>query len=231
MAVLLDTQQPDFSLDVQDNGRLCFVVLGLTKSSSEIAKEITEHLKLLPPFQVPGRDGGVLSLRFLTALPHWSRVGGKKNESVVFGSKRVYGFLGIALCHDPDDLLEAESNYKAYLDIISDQLMTNRYLLILKCVKCFLLSMYHFHCRCLVFGDRNELERSLKGQEAFVLIQLKKDNIVQSCSDKLLEILTHSVAVVHSNLKLTVSSKQLLKKAGSLGSQIDGSIISEEQQK
>lgn len=82
-----------------------------------------------------------------------------------------------------------------------------------------------------MFGNCDELGRSLKGQEAFVMFQFKpKVNVINCCSEKLLEILTHSVALVYSNLKLTVSSEQLLKKAGSLTSQCD-SGISEEQQK
>lgn len=124
--IIFDTEQPDFSLDVQDNGRLCFVVLGLTKSSASIVREITIHLRTLPPFKVPNSEG-VLCLRFLTALPYWSREKKSKSESILAGSKRLFGFLGIAHCHDPDDLLEAELNYKHHLERVSNHLMTNRF--------------------------------------------------------------------------------------------------------
>lgn len=119
-------EQPDFSLDVQDNGKLCFVVLGLTKSSADIVCALVAHLRGLPPFQSPGSTGP-LCLRILTELPHWSREEKTKSEGFLNGSKRLFGFLGIAHCHDNDDFIDAESNYKKYLDLISNPLMTSKY--------------------------------------------------------------------------------------------------------
>ena len=124
-------EQPDFSLDIQDNGRLCLVVLGLTESSADIVSDIAAHLKTLPPFLSPDSPtNGVLSFRILTELPYWSREEKTKSEGILNGSKSLFGFLGIAHCHDTDDYLEAEENYKMYLQKISNQFMTPKYVLI-----------------------------------------------------------------------------------------------------
>lgn len=88
--------------------------------------------------------------------------------------------------------------------------------------------------RCLVFGDNEELKSSLKGHDSFVLVPFKKTDQISSSSSfaqKLLEIVSHSVVLVHSNLNVSITTKQLLKKAGSLDHHNESGILSEEQQR
>jgi hypothetical protein len=53
--------------------------------------------------------------------------------------------------------------------------------------------------------------------------------VIDSCSAKLKEILTHCMAVVYSNLKVVLSDKKELKKAGSLPKSTAETMVSEEQ--
>ena len=63
------------------------------------------------------------------------------------------------------------------------------------------------------------------------MVPFKKHDQLSSCSQKLLEILSHSVVLVHSNLTISITTKQLLKKAGSLDHQNESGILTEEQQR
>ena len=121
-------EQPDFSLDIQDNGRLHIVVLALTKSSHDLVRAIAGHLRTLPPFQPHdhNQNDGVLSLRILTELPCWSRDEKHKSEGSLNGSKRLFGLFGVAHCLDVDDLTNATTVYKEIQTRISNPFMTTR---------------------------------------------------------------------------------------------------------
>lgn len=97
------------------------------------------------------------------------------------------------------------------------------------CVKNNKYIFFNYTIRCLVFGENEDLERSLRGQESFVLMKYDRQNVIPSCSEKLLDVLKHCVAIVHSNLKVILSDKKGLEKAGSLKGTDVPTVMSEEQ--
>jgi hypothetical protein len=123
-------EQSDFSLDVQDNGRLCVVVYSLTSSSDSIAHEVVAYLRDLPPFRslddAANQTSRYMCVRILTEFPYWSREAKSKSEALLNGSKRLFAFLGVAKCQDVDDFNEAEASFKHHLDTISNNLMIPR---------------------------------------------------------------------------------------------------------
>ena len=139
MADTLDTDQPDFCLSLEDNCRISFLVKGLTKTSGPVVKDVLKYMKSLSPFQAEsglkrGSSQDILCLRFLSGLPRWLMEGKESQRSPAGltsgGSKRLFGYLGIAHCYDPDDFIEAESNYKNDMDRFSQHLITSKYIYI-----------------------------------------------------------------------------------------------------
>ena len=141
MADTLDTDQPDFCLSLEDNCRISFLVKGLTKTSGPVVKDVLKYMKSLSPFQAESVKRGssqasqdILCLRFLSGLPRWLMEGKESQRSSAGltsgGSKRLFGYLGIAHCYDPDDFIEAESNYKNDMDRFSQHLITSKYIYI-----------------------------------------------------------------------------------------------------
>ena len=136
---LCDIEQSDFNLTLEDNCRISFLVRGLTKSSGPVVKGFLEHIRSFPPFQTPSSLKGTsnhssnqdtLRLRFLPDLPHSllqdCRGAPGSHSLTCGGSKRLFGYFGVAFCHDPDDFIEAESNYKEEIKRVSHHLITNK---------------------------------------------------------------------------------------------------------
>ena len=135
----LDTDQPDFCLSLEDNCRISFLVKGLTKTSGPVVKDVLKYMKSLSPFQAEsglkrGSSQDILCLRFLSGIPRWLMEGKESQRSPAAltsgGSKRLFGYLGIAHCYDPDDFIEAESNYKNDMQRFSQHLITSKYIYI-----------------------------------------------------------------------------------------------------
>ena len=138
----LDTDQPDFCLSLEDNCRISFLVKGLTKTSGPVVKDVLKYMKSLSPFQAESclkrgssqASQDILCLRFLSGLPRWLMEGKESQRSPAAltsgGSKRLFGYLGIAHCYDPDDFIEAESNYKNDMHRFSQHLITSKYIYI-----------------------------------------------------------------------------------------------------
>ena len=129
---LCDMEQSDFNLTLEDNCRISFLVRGLTKSSGPVVKGLLHYMRSLPPFQAPSSFKGtsskdILRLRFLPDLPHCLLQDSKGTPSLTCGgSKRLFGYFGVAFCHDPDDFIEAESNYRKEIQRVSHHLITNK---------------------------------------------------------------------------------------------------------
>ena len=85
--------------------------------------------------------------------------------------------------------------------------------------------------RCFVYGEVEKLSDELKGREHFVMMNYSSDNVVSCSADKLLNVLTHCIAVVHSNLKIMLINSQSLKKTGSLSKSYDGGSLTDDQVK
>ena len=86
-----------------------------------------------------------------------------------------------------------------------------------------------FFFRCFVYGNVEKLSDELKGRELFVMMNYSSDNVVSCSADKLLNVLTHCIAVVHSNLKIMLTNKRSSRKTGSLSKSYDGGSLTDDQ--
>ena len=61
-------------------------------------------------------------------------------------------------------------------------------------------------------------------------MEYDRENVIASCSEKILDILKHSIAVIHSSFKTILSDKRGLKKFGSLPKTAENTLINTEDQ-
>lgn len=119
-------EQPDFSTDIKDNGRINISIVALNDGSTKLVDEISNFLGSLPPFQ--HEDGkSNMSLKVVKGIPSWGRERKGGTDGQLNGSKKIYCLLCVAKCKDTDDLTDASSNYTDQLRHASNPLMVTRY--------------------------------------------------------------------------------------------------------
>lgn len=141
-------EQPEFSTDPRDNGRLLVIVSALTESALSLAKRVVGQLRNLPPFMIPDNREAAVSLRVLASVPSWARDKNKR-ELFLHRSKLVTCFVGVATCQDADELTNATSLYKREVSQMGKKVLSTF---------------------CVVFGEESRLGAQLRGVKGDVLL-------------------------------------------------------------
>lgn len=120
-------EQPDFSTDIEDNGRVNIAVLSLTTASQSLKKRVLDHIRGLPPFQPLGQNQeGIMSVRAVNSLPYWSKEGKAKSERIVNRYKNIYALIVVACCDSIDDLTDIMSGFGETISCLSNPSLVNR---------------------------------------------------------------------------------------------------------
>lgn len=147
-------EQPDFSTDVRDNGRVLVVVYPLTQAAAPLAIRVAAYFRKLPPFQAAEQREGVLSLRFLCSLPHWAATNDsvKKEGTGSSRRRRLVCVFGVSHCKHEDEVTNASLTFMDLCSRFGSTLLVSR---------------------CLIYGPASRLGGGLtKDKHGFVLFDL-----------------------------------------------------------
>ena len=120
-------EQPDFSTNVEDNGRVNIAVLPLTSCSQSLKKRILDHVRSLPSFQTRDQNQeGVISIRAVSSLPYWAKDEKGKSERIVNRYKNIYALIGVAYCDSIDEFTNIQSGFTDLITCLSNPSLVNR---------------------------------------------------------------------------------------------------------
>ena len=191
-------EQADFSTDVCDNGRIAVAVLPLTPSAGPLVSSILRYLRKLPPFQAAEQREGVLSLRFLSSLPHWVFPDSvKKDGFSTSRRRRLACLLCVDYCTSESAVSKATEGFKEASKQLGNTLLASR---------------------CLIYGPMEPRVDEKRGVSFFNLTSTP-DAIAEGEGDiqyKRLEgILSECMATVYSKLNGVARENDPLKLSGS----------------
>ena len=148
--------QVDFSQDALDNASLYIAVLPIGEITASLYSSVLDTLNSLAAYRSPDGRNNLLHFKFLSSVPKWGQSNAEWSQFTPY--KQISGVLAVGQCFDEEEALLVESEFRQ---------ATVKY--------------KHTLCdsKCIVFGDKNQLEEHLDYRRGFSLIEadLSSNNV------------------------------------------------------
>ena len=149
----------DFSQDALDNASLYIAVLPIGEITASLYSSVLDALNSLAAYRSPDGKNNLLHFKFLSSVPKWGQSNAEWSQFTPY--KQISGVLAVGQCFDKEEALSVESEFRQ---------ATVKY--------------RHTLCdsKCIVFGDKNKLEKHLDYRRGFSLIEadLSSSNVGRS---------------------------------------------------